>query len=100
IRDGHVTGVQTCALPISWPEQVAPDRMNSKNCVAQRVLRDACVQGPQGASTNGKASPFVYRWHPAAQGHMQDRLLVANFLQPKRSEERRVGKEWRNRRWR
>src|SRR5207253_8592697 len=27
IRDGHVTGVQTCALPISWRS-----RRRSKNC--------------------------------------------------------------------
>src|SRR5690625_4779035 len=28
IRDGHVTGVQTCALPISWPAHLAPAQVH------------------------------------------------------------------------
>src|SRR5207253_4914944 len=44
IRDGHVTGVQTCALPILWRIALAmcvrhasPDRRGS--CVVQKTMR-------------------------------------------------------------
>src|SRR5207253_8253088 len=86
IRDGHVTGVQTCALPISTPANSRPS-----------------LRRPPAA---GEQPP-----HPPAEVH---RAYVASdppeelkpddpFGQPApattvalgRSEERRVGKEWR-----
>src|SRR5438034_11166121 len=73
IRDHCVTGVQTCALPIFVVEDLADDR------------EDRLDDRPPG------------RGRPAVPG----RLLVGQDLlerQP-RSEERRVGKEWRSRWW-
>src|SRR5437660_4887121 len=67
IRDGHVTGVQTCALPIScWVRQL----------FGARLGRDEELAYPAGGV-----------WKRAHLGH---------DLQP-RSEERRVGKECRSR---
>src|SRR5205823_10610825 len=63
IRDKLVTGVQTCALPIS---------------IANRIVGGATPARSQ----NGLRSPM-----PAAQCRTASR----------RSEERRVGKEWRSR---
>src|SRR5262249_56336478 len=63
IRDWSVTGVQTCALPISGTE---PGASRSQ---AQRAATDTAIA-----------------W--MARGHIQIRT---------RSEERRVGKEWRSR---
>src|SRR5437870_13616287 len=68
IRDGHVTGVQTCALPI-WP---APG-YRVPACRRQRFRRAA--DGP------GRRSQSRRDWCG------------------RRSEERRVGKEWRCRGW-
>src|SRR5439155_9999576 len=39
IRDGHVTGVQTCALPILW--QVVPCRNQSANRKNSRIGKSA-----------------------------------------------------------
>src|SRR5690625_5871898 len=64
IRDGHVTGVQTCALPISKHLQSTTGAQSDVSCGRQRP-RFMC--GTQ-------------------------RATLA------RSEERRVGKEWRYRR--
>src|SRR5438874_6120341 len=79
IRDLYVTGVQTCALPISaarWPRvcAVAPDQI-----VEAIELPDQFALGVQ--------------WHPE--------LLAGNehLALYKRSEERRVGKECRSRWW-
>src|SRR5690625_7934695 len=69
IRVGHVTGVQTCALPISRP----------RGRVADAARRPAT---PGGAATRAGAA------------HGPARTRAA----PRRSEERRVGKEWRLRR--
>src|SRR5690625_5333892 len=69
IRDGHVTGVQTCALPISGA------------AASGRLL---VVPGP------GVVELALPRRGAAPR---PDTVLV-----PGRSEERRVGKEWRSRR--
>src|SRR5437870_13808094 len=68
IRDGHVTGVQTCALPI-W-------------------------RGPSRAAGGGSACPLHGRSVLVADlgGRASDRAI------DERSEERRVGKECRARR--
>src|SRR5437870_10141894 len=75
IRDGHVTGVQTCALPISRRRAAAhhhPDPL----IVRARYWRLAGIAGGLACA-------------PAA---LPAQLLV-------RSEERRVGKECRSRWW-
>src|SRR5690606_40641867 len=84
IRDFHVTGVQTCALPISLEIEVddlhpqlftGGDDLLGSIDVVRRHLRDV---------------------HQAldAVAHLDERTELHE-----RSEERRVGKEWRARRW-
>src|SRR5690625_7647184 len=71
IRAGHVTGVQTCALPIS--ASACPVGEGSAQGGGLHLLRGALGVVPRGRAV-----------HDAAAG-------------PLRSEERRVGKEWRSR---
>src|SRR5690606_39740853 len=77
IRDFHVTGVQTCALPI-WARVRVPDRAGGR------------------AEADGDLLPGrarLLRSGPAARPAGHDRPGRAGA----RSEERRVGKEWRSR---
>src|SRR5207253_6598874 len=75
IRDGHVTGVQTCALPISQ-------------------LREIGIRGRLQTMERGI---FLQR----LQGGLKDWPGVQIILHgARRSEERRVGKECRSRGWR
>src|SRR5439155_5357654 len=80
IRDGHVTGVQTCALPISPPD----------------ASRDAGLGLRLGMRL--VALPIVVD----ALGALVASVLIRDQEAPvpgaPRSEERRVGKEWRSRR--
>src|SRR5437879_9920187 len=72
IRDTSVTGVQTCALPIS-------------------SLRNGC---------DGLAGPFDLRSTRRAVAFLaRDRGRNSTERQRRRSEERRVGKECRSRWW-
>src|SRR5207248_3552511 len=81
IRDRTVTGVQTCALPIS--SQPRPDRGG------RRALR-------RGAHKH-RARPDVTT---ASRGAAcQPRGATPRTAPRGRSEERRVGKEWRGRGW-
>src|SRR5439155_8005579 len=77
IRDGHVTGVQTCALPISH--------------------RHAPVTG--WAHCNSRADVDHDAQWPMDTGHVGEVFLKAldRLEQMLRSEERRVGKECRSR---
>src|SRR5207245_5788572 len=72
IRDATVTGVQTCALPISRPIQ---------------------LDGEPWGDT-----PFETRLLPHALPILVDRASAPPGEGRGRSEERRVGKEWRARR--
>src|SRR5690606_39931832 len=85
IRDFHVTGVQTCALPIlarpaaltcsGWARSHAIVRNGCSAAVSRRSVSSCAADGR--ATSNG--------WKPAC-------------ARRKRSEERRVGKEGRARR--
>src|SRR5439155_5941859 len=85
IRAGHVTGVQTCALPIS----ATPSSARGPSPPAARVhgpkmeLPEATVSVP---------APILL----SAPLPVSEPLRVRS----ERSEERRVGKEWRCRGWR
>src|SRR5205085_3067686 len=96
IRDLTVTGVQTCALPIYFYTASLPRfRPVLQDCTAQRPLRsrrqvihrelqvltDRVPREQRAVSERALRAPVRYR----AQG-------------TERSEERRVGKEWRSRR--
>src|SRR5207253_4543200 len=84
IRDGHVTGVQTCALPIYI------------NALLQRVDVDALIERTELGS-------LVARSGTAVIGHVIDAGrsggialdTAVNRFVDRRSEERRVGKECR-----
>src|SRR5690606_40838361 len=96
IRDFHVTGVQTCALPISY-----------------RALIDLAPQSEEAYWAREKLAEIAHRHlkdYPEAISHWQalagsgrpdaDRfayLVAKAYFELRRSEERRVGKEWRER---
>src|SRR5439155_7140808 len=75
IRDGHVTGVQTCALPISSEWQA----------------RDASRLPAWGSSTL-----LVGTFRTSSVGCCAANPRYASLLARTRSEERRVGKECRS----
>src|SRR5690606_40932437 len=81
IRDFHVTGVQTCALPI-WaaPPRPAPAAVRPRRTAEARLLRPR-TRPPPPPGRRRKARP----------GRPPARATGC------RSEERRVGKEWRAR---
>src|SRR5690348_17882332 len=81
IRDGRVTGVQTCALPI-FKVQIGSDPYQKDSAP---VLRDAKIPRVQHA-------PFH-----AVPCHAITPQLVVEQIPALRSEERRVGKECRSR---
>src|SRR5207302_6568915 len=91
IRDFHVTGVQTCALPIL---QVAPSDPN-------------IVYAGTGDSVGGSLGDGMYKsvdagktWtHIGLEDTVKINKIVIDPKDPNRSEERRVGKECRDRRW-
>src|SRR5437867_10281961 len=93
IRDRTVTGVQTCALPI-LVERARLERIHRG--------RDRAVPGHQDAGDVAIDLLAAAQERDAVDfRHLQigqqqiERLLAERF----RSEERRVGKEWRSRRW-
>src|SRR5437870_9302076 len=85
IRDGHVTGVQTCALPIL--RIVFQDDKSKK---------DSFFAGSVSVATFGSEQ---YQWHSNIKGGIADPdgPLAKSSI---RSEERRVGKECRSQRMR
>src|SRR5207249_6000052 len=94
IRARNVTGVQTCALPISMPAQRRIDLILES---VRRLLR-------MGATPN--LLNLLQKQHPAdlaqifAELPQKERHAAFNVLverNAKRSEERRVGKECRTR---
>src|SRR5437773_7902230 len=82
IRDRDVTGVQTCALPIS------------------RRARRRRLPGRRRRETRPGSSPTRYWRRPGGQSPKASLLqaVCLLWLDPVRSEERRVGKEGRSRR--
>src|SRR5690606_39818894 len=84
IRDFHVTGVQTCALPIFW---VVPPR----NC------EDTTVAGMQFCPPVGSSVTSIVSGRKAITNSPVSERSSSRFAS--RSEERRVGKERRSRRW-
>src|SRR5207253_7400947 len=95
IRDGHVTGVQTCALPISGAQAVTP-----------RALSVAGVTMLLGLAFAG-CDALPGRPRPADRERLPSQAMAFSALYGDncaachgvRSEERRVGKEGRSRWW-
>src|SRR5207253_6343952 len=93
IRDGHVTGVQTCALPI-WMinEMLDLDRMEAGKIRIQ----------PKPVDLNSLVREVVERAQASSEKHrlrteLDQALPIINADPDRRSEERRVGKEGRAR---
>src|SRR5439155_10342323 len=94
IRDGHVTGVQTCALPI-WCRTVVAGLSLALGATAGSLNAD---------QTTGSASLQLLEGYGRAEFALVPRGTVSPVLSLgagayRRSEERRVGEEWRDRRW-
>src|SRR5207253_7678300 len=87
IRDGHVTGVQTCALPI-WCGSSEFGRL----CLLARRLVERGVRVVQLRSGGWDAHGDLKKNH-TPQAKKTDKPIAA--LLTDRSEERRVGKECR-----
>src|SRR5207249_7581187 len=84
IRDRNVTGVQTCALPIFLPQTTAAQGQR----LADRVRRTTAGHDFLGP---GRSDPIrITVSAGVATFPINDRI------QKPRSEERRVGKEWRS----
>src|SRR2546429_8194403 len=100
IRDVAVTGVQTCALPISAALPVTLDSVQEFRVTTTNYNAD------QGASSGGQVSLVTKsgsnQFHGSAYEYNRNTYTSANdyFIkqsQLQRSEERRVGKECRSR---
>src|SRR5207245_4948363 len=91
IRDATVTGVQTCALPISGERP----HLDVEIEVARGRLR-LLVRLLAGGAGHGALDEVAAVIDVAAHRHLQGSVRRALGAQ-RRSEERRVGKEWRGR---
>src|SRR5690606_40980048 len=98
IRDFHVTGVQTCALPISWVE-------NTHYRTLDNPVRTASDEGVEVAEVFWYGCPHCYTFKPLIESWADQAPDYVNFVklpaalgQSWRSEERRGGKEGRSRR--
>src|SRR5690606_40105628 len=86
IRDFHVTGVQTCALPISGGELMGIRHAVLGIGIAWLAACAAADREEGDTRADGAA--------PRAESAL---LVSTAWLAEHRSEERRVGKEWRRR---
>src|SRR5205823_11192718 len=83
IRDKLVTGVQTCALPISVRTLFSVPTSRSQRCSTSCATRRGTTTTPSRSPTT--MSPRLTRTPPTVRGWPQSVT--------RRSEERRVGKE-------
>src|SRR5207302_3223255 len=88
IRDFHVTGVQTCALPISAI-------YGPMGCCLRNLKASSCRD--RSNDHNLRSESVCARRNPRRKFNFEESLIVIRAV---RSEERRVGKECRSRWWR
>src|SRR5207253_4816019 len=89
IRDGHVTGVQTCALPIYWRTVSNSSTLNHGTSALPSGRR---------SRQNGTSPSSSHSRHPSQQSpNARGCWRVSSESLTFRSEERRVGKECRSR---
>src|SRR5690606_40941501 len=96
IRDFHVTGVQTCALPISGLGELSLLRL--RVAAGELSAADLLERGERDAL--GHAVEVVGAGRPPPPGDVdaeQPSQVVVERAGALRSEERRVGKAWRAR---
>src|SRR5205823_8900896 len=91
IRDKLVTGVQTCALPISPADQLRQRRCGAEAAGRRRFPGDLAAQLPAAA---GDGDHQLLSRRPVLRrgDHLVPRRSEPR--DPGRSEERRVGKGW------
>src|SRR5436190_14135848 len=91
IRDHCVTGVQTCALPISRKRSTSSARIRQRKSTRRRITPVL----EQGASTRIRSN---WPWPESSGSSVTvSTQLTPSRVQFSRSEERRVGKEWSSR---
>src|SRR5439155_13438780 len=92
IRDGHVTGVQTCALPISVTSESPPTPPFMSAATAKSASWSAGSFPPASRAASPDAGYGLWRLYERFrfQSVKFDRVIAVP-----RSEERRVGKESR-----
>src|SRR5690606_40505063 len=86
IRDFHVTGVQTCALPILSNEEIV------QGCILALVNEGARILD-EGFAESAEDIDRVYRFGYGFPAERGGPMAYADSLGLDRSEERRVGKE-------
>src|SRR5690606_40106451 len=94
IRDFHVTGVQTCALPIFNAEGWSATGLRAVIAIALFLL----LYYPLGMLIVNKVDDnldFVPSTENGISGGSKTVGVMAGLIDRERSEERRVGKEWR-----
>src|SRR5205807_5669396 len=90
IRDYKVTGVQTCALPISGDR--GSERRDSARRCRGRPHRAGCARRGLHPRARARGRAGGEQMGCGGQGSSREG-------KERRSEERRVGKEWRSRWW-
>src|SRR5690606_40372392 len=87
IRDFHVTGVQTCALPILYSRNRITDNWTSLFQVSRNEDKSRTYTSPKASVIESQQDRYTWQ---------NDIALGTDLLQI-RSEERRVGKDSRSR---
>src|SRR5207249_9477119 len=98
IRDRNVTGVQTCALPIF----ASPWRDDRSRPSEARAVPRSWQPGPwieRACKATHQDAEDIFRTDPAHGSRAPNETCTAPPRVGSRSEERRVGKEGRARRW-
>src|SRR5207253_4877327 len=92
IRDGHVTGVQTCALPIFGFN----DQLNLNGWNGGVSLPDLYEGLGVAVDISGHYTGEMEEYNFLIGPQYSYKLKGVRFYGHGRSEERRVGKEWRS----
>src|SRR5207253_6509848 len=99
IRDGHVTGVQTCALPISCVGGGSNAMGIFYPYIKHLKVRLIGVEAAGEGLASGRHAASLCAGKPGVLHGNRTYLLQDANGQITRSEERRVGNECRARRW-
>src|SRR5207253_7086674 len=91
IRDGHVTGVQTCALPISV-SLLASSGRSLTQVASELGVQPSLLRGWRGALSGAVKTPAGPGALAATAAPSPEQTEIRRL---QRSEERRVGKECR-----